>query len=872
MQVVKPPRAPINPELRRDILGGLLVVLALLTAVALIAGQYAGVLDYWRRAVVTVFGWGATIVPALMLLWAWDLLIERRIRGRGASAHAMIGSTLVAVALLGLLHSVADDPLRWAETGRGGGYAGFVLHALFARLVGSFGAGLIFVALLIAGICLFLNNELRAFVAWLRTPAPPAPRAEPSRRPRPASPPPEFARPMRTRLARDFDAPDEYDAPPMPVLLRQPAPFSRPPGIPILPNAFSATPGPVMYMESAPPALPALPATVAATNAAITAPATAATAATDETDDDDDEIVSATPSSDVPATMHGIGVRRAISVQSGIAREATPRATIMRREPPKPAPEAAPPQPLPAPTPIAGRIPPPPPKPIAADVPRWTLPPMTHMERYPEATVRDDELEEKAAIIERTLASFRVEATVREINPGPAITQFALEPGVGVKVRRVTELHNDLALALAVPALRIEAPIPSKSRIGIEIPNAEISVVGLRDALESSDFTEARAKLPVPLGRDVNGRYQVADLARMPHLLVAGSTGSGKSGFTNAIISTLLLNRTPEEMRMVLVDPKMVEMNGYNGVPHLLAPVVTDMEKVVGILRWAVTEMERRYQLLMRTGVRNLDAYHKRCLDLAPALDKPMENLPYIVIIIDELADLMMTAPDDIETALVRLAQKARATGMHLILATQRPSVDVITGLIKANFPARVAFAVTSQIDSRVILDTPGAERLLGRGDMLYKAADSDKTQRIQGAWVSDADIEKIVGHWRLQAPDAQYEREVEEAQVQPKGVAKGGKDDAADGALIDRARAIVRDQGWASTSMLQSRLRIGYARAARLVEALEREGLIGAQDNARRQQLLDMPTDAANAEDLDATPSEGDDEPADALPRAADD
>ena len=319
----------MNPEIRRDVVGAILVVFAVLTAVALIAGEYAGVLDYWRRAIVTVFGWGATIVPALLLLWAWDLLVERRIRGRGASAHAMVGSTLVALALLGLLHSVADDPLRWAETGRGGGYVGFVLHGLIARLVGSFGAGLIFVALLIGGICLFLNNELRAFVAWLRTPAPPAPHVEP-RRPRPAAPAPEFARPMRTRLARDFDTPDEYDAPPQPILLRQPAPFSRPPGIPILPNAFSASPGPVVYVQPAPPALPqAVP--------SPTAPAP---------DDEEDTEASEAPS-DVPATLRAVSIRREISVQPGTARDVAPRATITRREPLQPAPEVAPPPPPP---------------------------------------------------------------------------------------------------------------------------------------------------------------------------------------------------------------------------------------------------------------------------------------------------------------------------------------------------------------------------------------------------------------------------------------------------------------------------------------------------------------------------------------------
>ncbi len=735
----------LHPGLRRDLIGVGLIVLTLLTIGALLAGEQAGLLDYWRRALVTAFGWGAVAVPALIAVWAADALLEKDENRVGPSYHAIVGSGLIVVAILGLLHTLADDPLRWAETHKGGGYLGYFFSAFLARGLGAFGAGVVLLALLIAGIGIFMNNELRYILARLRGPE----RTETM-----GAPPTMQAATMSAQMVA---------APPM------------------LPKGRNGRAAPLDDIGPAPQQI-------------ITPPPI---------------IRRPEPKPEPTPDVTPVAPQRTV-----------------RKDPP------APPTPPPTKTEPAKEAPEPP----VAEPMRWTLPTIAHMDRYPDVTVSEEDLEQKAQVMEQTLASFRVEATVREINPGPAVTQFALEPGIGVKVRRVTELQNDLALALAVPALRIEAPIPGKSRIGIEIPNNTIATVGLREALESSDYAAARAKLPIPLGRDVNGHYQVADLAKMPHLLVAGSTGSGKSVCMNVIIAALLLNRTPDELRFVMVDPKMVEMTEYNGIPHLLAPVVTDMEKVIGILRWAVAEMERRYQLFMRSGVRNIEAYHKRSKELGPHLEKPPENIPYIVIIIDELADLMMTAPDDVENALVRLAQKARATGMHLILATQRPSVNVITGLIKANFPARIAFAVTSQIDSRVILDTMGAERLLGRGDMLYKAADSDKPQRIQGAFVSDKDISAIVSHWRILAPEPQYKPEV----VEPLDDGKTIREEPGGDNLIDRARQLVREQGWASTSMLQSKLRIGYNRAARLIEALEREGIIGPQDGARRRQVID--------------------------------
>jgi DNA segregation ATPase FtsK/SpoIIIE, S-DNA-T family len=458
----------------------------------------------------------------------------------------------------------------------------------------------------------------------------------------------------------------------------------------------------------------------------------------------------------------------------------------------------------------------------------WRLPKLNLLERYKSSDPDSIDLESKARRIEETLASFKVEATVREIFPGPAVTLFALEPAMGVKVRRITELQNDLALSLAAPSIRIEAPVPGMARVGIEIPNASVSTVGLREVLESESFQSGEARLPLPLGRDVNGRYIIGDLTRMPHLLIAGATGSGKSVCINSIIATFLLTKTPEELQMLLIDPKMVELVGFERVPHLKGPVVTDMDKVVGALRMVLREMERRYQLFARLGVRNIDGYNLRRED-----EPNLEKMPYLVVIIDELADLMMTTPEEVETLLVRLAQMARATGIHLLIATQRPSVDVLTGLIKANVPARIAFAVTSLTDSRVVLDMPGAERLLGRGDMLFMPPDAAKPHRIQGPYIDDGDLQKVVLHWRKMIPEMEFEPEWTSFPETTK------EEDDGEDALMEQAVEIVKQQGTASASMLQRRLRVGYNRAARMIESMEDAGIIGPADGPRGRTVL---------------------------------
>ncbi len=460
------------------------------------------------------------------------------------------------------------------------------------------------------------------------------------------------------------------------------------------------------------------------------------------------------------------------------------------------------------------------------------LPDIRHLAYYDAVVPNTAELEAKARSIEETLLSFKVEATVREINPGPAVTQFALEPGNGVKVRRITELQNDLALALAAQSIRVEAPIPGMARVGLEIPNAEIATVGLREVIESPAFVKSKARIPLPLGRDVNGRYVVGDLTRMPHLLIAGATGAGKSVCLNGIISTFLIRFRPDELRLLMIDPKMVELTMFNAVPHLQCPVVTEMDKVVGALRMVLREMNRRYELFKSLGVRNIDGYRMKTTDEPEA-----EKLPYLVVIIDELADLMMTTPDDVETLLARLTQMARATGIHLIIATQRPSVNVLTGLIKANVPARIAFAVSSMIDSRVVLDMPGAERLLGKGDMLYLPPDAAKPVRVQGAFI-DEDVKAIVDHWLTVSPIPQYAPEwmdLESSNPESADGEGGGEDDP----MMLQALDVVRQQGTASASMLQRRLRIGYNRAARLIEQMEDDGVIGPSDGVRGRTVL---------------------------------
>ncbi len=462
----------------------------------------------------------------------------------------------------------------------------------------------------------------------------------------------------------------------------------------------------------------------------------------------------------------------------------------------------------------------------------WHYPPLNLLDPNPPAKqLTAAEVNKNADIIEKTLDSFGIKAKVVEFNPGPAVTQYAIKVAPGTKLSKILSLSNDLALALAAPTgqIRIEAPIVGRSLAGIELPNSSLRVVNLRQMLASPALKKSKSKLTVGLGLDVSGQVVVADIGKMPHVLIAGQTGAGKSVLLNAWISTLLFRATPEEVKMILIDPKRVELTQYEGIPHLLSSVIVEPPKVVSALKWATKEMDNRYKLFAEAGVRNIDDYNEKAGFAA---------LPYLVIIIDELADIMFFSPAEVETAICRLAQMARATGIHLVIATQRPSVDVLTGLIKANIPCRISFAVASMTDSRVILDTPGAEKLLGRGDMLYLPPDRAKPLRIQGAYVSDREIKNLINFVKNMGVEPVYTQEVVEMPIGKKGAtvitAEGERDE-----LFDEAVELFRQENRASSSLLQRRFRIGYNRAARILDQMEEAGIVGPPDGSKSRELL---------------------------------
>src|SRR5947199_1723563 len=486
--------------------------------------------------------------------------------------------------------------------------------------------------------------------------------------------------------------------------------------------------------------------------------------------------------------------------------------------------------------------------------------PVPHAPEFPSLTllrlpaaaiaVDEDELRERARLIEKKVREFEAVGAVQKIHPGPVVTTFEFKPEPGVKYSRITSLGDDLCLALEAESVRIDR-IPGKSTVGIEVPNDDRATIVLRELLESPDYQHNTYRLPLALGKDITGRIVVSDLQKMPHLLAAGSTGTGKSVSINAMILSLLFRSRPDQVKMILIDPKRLELGLYQDIPHLLVPVVTEPKIAQNALKWAVTEMEARYKKLADRGVRNLEVYneHKKQLPIPGFSDESSdaggdrERLPYIVIVIDELADLMMTAPREVEESITRLAQMARAVGIHLILATQRPSVDVITGLIKANFPARISFRVASKVDSRTILDSNGSESLLGRGDMLYLPAGSARLHRIHGPLVSEDEIVSVCDFWRQQA-QAKYNEQLLEAPKDEKGKVEGAANgeaggEGADDDLYQDAVRVVCEMGRASTSTLQRRLRIGYGRAAHLIDIMEKDGIVGPPDGTRPREVL---------------------------------
>ena len=464
----------------------------------------------------------------------------------------------------------------------------------------------------------------------------------------------------------------------------------------------------------------------------------------------------------------------------------------------------------------------------------WEYPTLSLLSDMPGHKAERGDINKVASTIEKTLDSFGIEARVAEVNLGPAVTQYAIEIALGTKVSKITSLANDLALATEAPTgqIRIEAPIPGRSLVGIEIPNRSLEVVTLRTMLGSAIMHKTKSRLAVALGLDVSGSPLSVDIAKMPHMLVAGTTGSGKSVLINSFISSLLFRASPQEVRLILIDPKRVEFSAYNGIPHLLTPVIVEPEKILSALKWAMAEMDKRYKLFAERGVRNIDSYN----ELAG-----FQVLPYIVIFIDELADLMMFAPVEVEDAIARIAQMARATGIHLVIATQRPSVNVITGLIKANIPCRIAFNVSSMIDSRVIIDGSGAEKLLGRGDMLFTPPDQAKPTRIQGTFVSEREIKKLVDYLKSKHYPIEYTEEVTSQPLPLKGAGRGMSSvgaDGKDGQLEDAIR-LVCQFNTASASFLQRKMSIGYARAARILDQLEEMGIVGPAEGAKPRDVL---------------------------------
>jgi S-DNA-T family DNA segregation ATPase FtsK/SpoIIIE len=818
----------LRPEHQRDLFALALITIALVTLIFFFTGTTGGIGSVYVLGMQQVFGGGALVVPLALGALGVAILIQERLHDTPLTGSSVLGIFLVLAMLLALLEIPAHAQPYEERLGEGGGLVGYWLVNAFDASIGRPATLVVVLMLLLAGLLLTFNFTLRELImgvaAWLNrlwatvwSPGPPPP--EPARRrekaalPTPQKEPLAFEAPPQTEEAADSDLM------PTPIAAR-------------LTRASLFKRGQQDQPKEAPAVRPEKPA------------------------------VSETPPEASPAAS-------------------APRPNRQPTTRPAPQPEAAQPAPASAdeqPTPDD----------IRENVQEtldgfnmpvvyraWPLPTLDLLEGVGERGMSDEEadrtLQARSLLIEETLASFKVEAQVVGVNPGPAVTQFEVQPAVGVKISKITSLEKDLALALAAPSIRIEAPIPGKSAVGIEIPNSAIAIVSLREVIDSEEFDANKGRLKLPMGKDIGGNPVVADMARMPHLLVAGSTGSGKSVAINAFLCGLLLKHTPEELKLIMVDPKMVELIVYNRIPHLLSPVVTELERVVPTLKWATREMERRYKVFARHGCRNLESYKKLAQRRAD-----LEPMPYILIVIDELADLMMMAPDEIETYICRLAQMARATGIHLIIATQRPSVDVITGLIKANFPSRVAFAVTSQTDSRVILDTPGADRLLGRGDMLYMAADAAKLVRIQGTYVSDREVEQLVDFWRHAQPpepqvqpprqqqpaqDGQSEQPGQEAQPSKDGQPQPDEPASSSTSseppemayqppaaflssdeqdeLLPQAVELVQQHKRASASLLQRRLRIGYSKAAQLIDLLEQEGIVGPAEGGRSREVL---------------------------------
>jgi S-DNA-T family DNA segregation ATPase FtsK/SpoIIIE len=780
----------LRPEHQRELFAMALIALALLTVVFYATGITGEVGTPWVDFTRYALGWGALLVPLALGLLGVAILVQERFEGSPLTGATVIGTVLVLVALLTLLEFGLGPRAGFTDKiGEGGGVAGYAMLSLLTQAIGRPAAFVLICIVGLAGVMLTFDITLHELIHGTRD---------------------SLARFWATIWSVSYErraAPEHQEKRP-PLRLPEAPPYVPPPG-------------------ASPEALVPTPIAERPTRASLFKRGEVQSKAEASRPEPKQE---ARPPQPEPKKDAGTVLSDLLATPT--TTPAVPAAEVVQ-------------------TPLDGFE-------VQAVQRAWPLPSYELLESYVEGSITDDERRYKSRLIEETLASFKVEAQVVGVNTGPAVTQFELEPAVGVKVNKITSLEKDLMLALAAASLRIEAPIPGKKYVGIEIPNSAISTVGLREVMESDEFEGAKGRLKICLGKDVSGMPVIAGLERMPHLLMAGATGSGKSAGINSIICALLLKHTPDDLKLIMVDPKMVELIVYNQIPHMLSPVVTELERVVPTLKWATREMERRYKVFAKYGFRNIDSYKQ-----AARRRTDLEPMPYIVIIIDELADLMMMAPDEVETLICRLAQMARATGIHLIIATQRPSVDVVTGLIKANFPSRIAFAVTSQIDSRVILDMNGAEQLLGRGDMLYMAADASRPVRVQGTWVSDPEVERLVTFWhKATPPETESKRPGEGGRGGDKETRRQGDKESGgveaqhphpaslqgpaeflsvdeQEELLPEAIKLVQHHKRASASLLQRRLRIGYSKAAQLIDLLEQQGFVGPQEDGRSREVL---------------------------------
>ncbi|HKF84425.1 MAG TPA: DNA translocase FtsK 4TM domain-containing protein [Candidatus Limnocylindrales bacterium] len=773
-------------------MGIVLLVLGAVTAIALLLPGQGALTDGWRDVSVPYFGTGRWLLPGVLLLSGWYLEW-----GPGKEPGAPWGRTLLGIAmayagLLGAFQVLVD---------RGGGSIGRFFADLLEPALTTPGAFVILVGLGVAGLLIALDLPLRS----LLSPATRGAKAAAS-----------TFQDKTTRAPAEATAPERNGSPltaaatAVPVEAARRGRGQR--------GAVPETPGQTgVWGDGADPGIPvAVPSLgpTSSTFAPVRVPGAAGAGGA--------------------AGVATAGVAGAVgaangSTSSGDGARAPRDPRAIGRDPED--------------VTDASDLPP------TRDMIEWSIPPHDLLDPgeavLPAAGAAADAVHARnEEIIVRKLGSFDIEARIVGRNAGPVVTQYEVQPAPHIKVSRIEGLSDDLAMALAARSIRIEAPIPGKSAVGIEIPNKEFNVVALRRILEEVDFAASGTQLTFALGRDVAGRAQAVDLAKMPHLLIAGATGSGKSVMVNALITSILCNATPTDVRMILMDLKRVELAGYHGLPHLLVPVITEPERAKAALKWAVGEMENRYRRFAGATARNIKAFNDARVD-------PADRLPYIVIVIDELADLMMREGKNVEDPIVRLAQKARATGIHMVLATQRPSVNVVTGLIKANFPSRIAFAMASQIDSRTILDQPGAEDLIGRGDMLYQPSDLPRPMRLQGVFVSDPEIAKVTDHWRNQIDDPRYDMSI----IQNDEESTGSVDDVADedaDRLLPDAIGVIREYDRASASLLQRRLKIGYARAARIIDQLEARGYIGAFDGSTARVVLRRDDGPGPAEDGD--------------------